>query len=241
MSDNKTENLKPSPNNIIPTTIKIIENTDNSNQPILDKALAISVKTSYKEDDDKNNLSEFDKADINTNENDSIATNYSKWNKNSQSKIYQNEVSPFPQMFDYDSCKPFELYETCNKTGLLIVEKSPKGRYARFAEEIGKGSFKIIYKAYDYDEGKEVAWSIIGTQDKSEHEINKIYDEINLLKTLKFEYIIKYFNGWYNEEKHQVVLISELFTGGSLIHYLIRISLAHVLTTFNLGYLILFK
>jgi len=44
----------------------------------------------------------------------------------------------------------------CEKKGLRIVEKSPKGRYGRFCEEIGKGSFKTIYKAYDYDEGKEV-------------------------------------------------------------------------------------
>jgi len=151
-------------------------------------------KVSYTEDDTKflssNNYLESEEGNL---------PHYSKWNITK--KIYDNDDSG----------------SVCVKTGLVIVEKSPKDRYGRFAEEIGKGSFKTIYKAYDYDEGKEVAWNVINTLDKNEEELNHVYDEINLLKMIKNEYIIKYLNGWFDSEKNHVVLISELFTGGSLL------------------------
>ena len=136
--------------------------------------------------------------DPNSGDNNSLPR-YSKWNVNK--KVYYNE----------------ETNSLCDQSGLVIVEKSPKGRYGRFEEEIGKGSFKRIYKAYDYDEGKEVAWNVISTLDKGEDELNHVYDEINLLKMIKNEYIMKYLTGWFNSEKNEVILISELFTGGSLL------------------------
>ena len=38
-----------------------------------------------------------------------------------------------------------------------IVEQSPKGRFQRFEETMGRGAFKVVYKAFDSWEGCEVA------------------------------------------------------------------------------------
>jgi len=123
----------------------------------------------------------------------------SKWQENK--KTYE---------FDY------EYNNLKSNTKMVFVEKSPKGRFRRFEEEIGKGSFKHVYRAYDFDEGKEVAWNKICTLDLGSKELNKIYDEINLLKNLNHPQIMKYIFGWYDCVGNQLNLISELFTGGNL-------------------------
>lgn len=40
---------------------------------------------------------------------------------------------------------------------IIIAEQSPKGRFLRDTEEIGSGSQKTVYKAYDLERGCEVA------------------------------------------------------------------------------------
>ena len=42
-----------------------------------------------------------------------------------------------------------------------VVEESPKGRFQRFEEELGSGSQKKVYLAYDTDTGREVAWNSV--------------------------------------------------------------------------------
>lgn len=38
------------------------------------------------------------------------------------------------------------------------VDSSPNGRFLKFAEEIGRGSFKTVYKGLDTETGVAVAW-----------------------------------------------------------------------------------
>jgi len=64
---------------------------------------------------------------------------------------------------------------------------------------------------------KEKKLNVIDTTDKNSEELDRFYEEINLLKMINSNNIIKYLNGWFESEKSQIVLISELFTGGSLI------------------------
>jgi WNK lysine deficient protein kinase len=42
-----------------------------------------------------------------------------------------------------------------------VVEVSPNGRYARLNTVLGKGAYKIVYKAIDRDEGYEIAWNVL--------------------------------------------------------------------------------
>lgn len=44
---------------------------------------------------------------------------------------------------------------------LGVVEESPKGRFKRYAEELGRGAYKIVYKGVDHETGREVAWNVI--------------------------------------------------------------------------------
>jgi hypothetical protein len=52
-----------------------------------------------------------------------------------------------------------------------ILELSPNGRYAKFNCVLGKGAYKVVYKALDRDEGFEVAWNCFQVW----REINKDY------------------------------------------------------------------
>lgn len=42
-----------------------------------------------------------------------------------------------------------------------MVDASPKGRFKRFKEELGRGAYKIVYKGVDHETGLEVAWNSI--------------------------------------------------------------------------------
>lgn len=103
-----------------------------------------------------------------------------------------------------------------------FVEKDPSGRYVRYNEFLGKGAFKTVYKGFDEDDGTEVAWCQVDIDDvlQSPEEVQRsLYSEVNLIKSLKHENIIKCYNSWVNDEKKTINIITELFTSGSLRQY----------------------
>ena len=103
-----------------------------------------------------------------------------------------------------------------------VVEESPKGRFQRFEEELGSGSQKRVYLAYDTDTGCEVAWNSVLIDIKDSESIQKIKMEIEILKPLKHPNIINFIYCFYNEEKNEIVFITELFSGGSLAQHLLE-------------------
>lgn len=48
-----------------------------------------------------------------------------------------------------------------NSGSSYVVEVSPKGRFKRFGEELGRGAYKIVYKGVDNETGREIAWNVI--------------------------------------------------------------------------------
>ena len=60
---------------------------------------------------------------------------------------------------------------------------------------------------------------MINVGNMTDEEIKKIIDEINLIKKLKNPLILNYISGWVNEEKREVVFITDIFSGGSLKQY----------------------
>ena len=40
----------------------------------------------------------------------------------------------------------------------LAVDSSPDGRFLKFSQEVGRGSFKTVYKGLDSETGVAVAW-----------------------------------------------------------------------------------
>ncbi|KAJ0765881.1 putative protein kinase WNK-NRBP family [Helianthus annuus] len=102
-----------------------------------------------------------------------------------------------------------------------FVEIDPSGRYGRYKEVLGRGAFKKVYKAFDELEGIEVAWNQIKVSDflKYPDELERLYSEVHLLKTLKHKNIIKFYNSWVDTTNEHINFITEIFTSGTLRQY----------------------
>lgn len=102
-----------------------------------------------------------------------------------------------------------------------VLEIDPTHRYIRYRQVLGKGAFKTVYKAFDEVDGIEVAWSQVRIDDvlQSPGDLERLYSEVHLLKSVQHNNIIKYYNSWIDDRNKTVNLITELFTSGSLRKY----------------------
>ncbi|KAK8499916.1 hypothetical protein V6N12_042751 [Hibiscus sabdariffa] len=102
-----------------------------------------------------------------------------------------------------------------------FVEVDPTGRYGRYKEVLGRGAFKKVYKAFDELEGIEVAWNQVKVTDLLRHseDLERLYSEVHLLKTLKHKNIIKFYNSWVDTKNEHINFITEIFTSGTLRQY----------------------
>lgn len=100
-------------------------------------------------------------------------------------------------------------------------ESDPSGRYGRYREILGKGAFKTVYKAFDKVDGIEVAWNQIKVQDvlRTPEDLERLYSEVHLLKTLKHKHIIKFYHAWVDTNTKNINFITEIFTSGTLRQY----------------------
>ncbi|CAL1373672.1 unnamed protein product [Linum trigynum] len=103
----------------------------------------------------------------------------------------------------------------------LVVEKDPTGRYIRYDEILGRGAFKTVYKAFDESDGIEVAWNQMNIEDalQTPEQLERLYSEVHLLKSLKHENIIKSYHSWVDDKNRTINMITELLTSGSLRQY----------------------
>ncbi|MCD7451639.1 Serine/threonine-protein kinase wnk3 [Datura stramonium] len=102
-----------------------------------------------------------------------------------------------------------------------FVELDPSGRYGRYKEVLGKGAFKKVYRAFDELEGIEVAWNQVKVSDllRNAVDLERLYSEVHLLKTLKHKNIIKFYNSWVDSKNENINIITEIFTSGTLRQY----------------------
>ncbi|XP_052175138.1 probable serine/threonine-protein kinase WNK3 [Diospyros lotus] len=102
-----------------------------------------------------------------------------------------------------------------------FVEVDPSGRYGRYKEILGKGAFKKVYRAFDELEGIEVAWNQVKVADllRNSEDLERLYSEVHLLKTLKHKNIIKFYNSWVDTRNENINFITEIFTSGTLRQY----------------------
>ncbi|XP_042042265.1 probable serine/threonine-protein kinase WNK3 isoform X1 [Salvia splendens] len=102
-----------------------------------------------------------------------------------------------------------------------FVEVDPSGRYGRYKEVLGKGAFKKVYRAFDELEGIEVAWNQVKVSDllRNSVDLERLYSEVHLLKTLKHKNIIKFYNSWIDTVNEHINFITEIFTSGNLRQY----------------------
>uniref|UniRef100_A0A2P2LYH7 non-specific serine/threonine protein kinase n=1 Tax=Rhizophora mucronata TaxID=61149 RepID=A0A2P2LYH7_RHIMU len=77
------------------------------------------------------------------------------------------------------------------------------------------------YKAFDEVDGIEVAWNQAYIEDvvQSPEQLERLYSEAHLLKSLKHENIIRFYNSWVDDKNKTINMITELFTSGNLRQY----------------------
>ncbi|GLT55292.1 hypothetical protein SLA2020_284290 [Shorea laevis] len=105
-----------------------------------------------------------------------------------------------------------------------FVEVDPTGRYGRYNVILGKGASKTVYKAFDEYEGIEVAWNQVKLYDflRSPEDLERLYCEIHLLKTLKHNNIMKFYTSWVDSAKRNINFVTEMFTSGTLRQYRLK-------------------
>uniref|UniRef100_A0A3P9LHL6 Protein kinase domain-containing protein n=1 Tax=Oryzias latipes TaxID=8090 RepID=A0A3P9LHL6_ORYLA len=76
------------------------------------------------------------------------------------------------------------------------VASSPDGRFLKFNIEIGRGSFKTVYKGLDTETTVEVAWCELQTHRLSRAERQRFSEEVEMLKALQHPNIVRFFDSW---------------------------------------------
>ncbi|KAG8377116.1 hypothetical protein BUALT_Bualt09G0135000 [Buddleja alternifolia] len=107
------------------------------------------------------------------------------------------------------------------KMQLCYVEMDPSERYGRFKDVLGKGAMKTVYRAFDEVQGMEVAWNQVKLDNvfKSPDQLQRLYSEVHLLKTLNHDSIMKFRTSWIDVDRRTFNFITEMFTSGTLREY----------------------
>lgn len=113
---------------------------------------------------------------------------------------------------------PFETTNASNQLGEIFAEVDPTGRYGRYADLLGAGAVKKVYRAFDQEEGIEVAWNQVNLLNFSEDPvvIDRLYSEVQLLSTLKNENIVTLYSVWKDGKHGTLNFITEVCTSGNL-------------------------
>ncbi|KAF6149611.1 hypothetical protein GIB67_011220 [Kingdonia uniflora] len=108
-----------------------------------------------------------------------------------------------------------------DKDGEPFVETSPKGRYGRYPELLGVGAAKKVYRAFDQEDGIEVAWNQVrlGMFEGDEKMLKRTFNEVKLLREMSDENILECYNFWVDKEHNTLNFITEVCTSGSLRDY----------------------
>ncbi|XP_030634227.1 serine/threonine-protein kinase WNK2 [Chanos chanos] len=107
---------------------------------------------------------------------------------------------------------------------MKAVSTSPGGRFLKFDIELGRGSFKTVYKGLDTDTWVEVAWCELQDRKLSKAERQRFKEEAEMLKGLQHPNIVRFYDFWESSVKGKkcIVLVTELMTSGTLKTYLKR-------------------
>lgn len=116
---------------------------------------------------------------------------------------------------------PAESPNTSDRDTEPFVEVDPTGRFGRYSDLLGAGAVKKVYRAFDQEEGIEVAWNQVRLRNFSENPalINRLHSEVKLLQTLQNKYIIVCYSVWKNDECNTLNFITEVCTSGNLRDY----------------------
>ncbi|XP_035015651.2 serine/threonine-protein kinase WNK2 isoform X7 [Hippoglossus stenolepis] len=114
--------------------------------------------------------------------------------------------------------------ETEEEAEMKAVSTSPGGRFLKFDIELGRGSFKTVYKGLDTETSVEVAWCELQDRKLTKMERQRFKEEAEMLKGLQHPNIVRFYDFWESPLKGKkcIVLVTELMTSGTLKTYLKR-------------------
>ncbi|KAM9411471.1 serine/threonine-protein kinase WNK4 isoform 6-T6 [Salvelinus alpinus] len=139
----------------------------------------------------------------------------------SENELVQNKAHKVLSRSPYESkCEQEEREDIETKA----VATSPDGRYLKFNIEIGRGSFKTVYKGLDTETTVEVAWCELQTRKLTKVERQRFSEEVEMLKGLQHPNIVRFYDSWKDNSKGLkcILLVTELMTSGTLKTYLKR-------------------
>ncbi|CAH1975442.1 unnamed protein product [Acanthoscelides obtectus] len=104
------------------------------------------------------------------------------------------------------------------------IAVSPDGRFFKYEEEIGRGSFKTVYRGLDTQTGVAVAWCELQEKKLNKAERQRFREEAEMLKKLQHPNIVRFYNYWESSgpKRKNIVLVTELMLSGTLKTYLRR-------------------
>lgn len=130
----------------------------------------------------------------------------------------------------YDA-KLFEVQRTLQQAQAVSEEEddepvavSPCGRFFKYDKEVGRGSFKTVYRGLDTQTGVAVAWCELLDKKVNKAERQRFREEADMLKKLQHPNIVRFYNYWEASfgKKKNIVLVTELMLSGTLKSYLRR-------------------
>lgn len=77
-------------------------------------------------------------------------------------------------------------------------------------------TFIDSYRAYDTEEGIEVAWNQIKLTNVAQAQKKKMLQEINILEQLTHESIMDIYDSWETDDGEYLIFITELMSSGTL-------------------------
>ena len=77
------------------------------------------------------------------------------------------------------------------------------------------------YVGFDVTEGRDVAWSDVSLEEVTYEERIRFNSEVELLRSVNCEYIIRYYDSWYDEKKNRIVIITQYMPSGTILEYII--------------------
>ena len=80
-----------------------------------------------------------------------------------------------------------------------------------------------MYRGFDNDQGCEVAWNQINLKNLPSKDRQYISEEVKLNRKLNHPNIVHFISAWTNSSKEELIIITEIVTGGSLKQYLRKI------------------
>eukprot|EP00127_Corallochytrium_limacisporum_P001765 Clim_evm19s78 gene=Clim_evmTU19s78 len=117
----------------------------------------------------------------------------------------------------------------------VIIDYSPEkpgqgSRFACYSTILGSGAFKTVYRGLDTEEAQEVAWNEVVCRDFSEAERQRFLEEVDILRSLRHDNIIRFYDAWERTSKngHRVIFATELMTSGTLKQYIRKSSAVRI-------------